>query len=373
MKKGTMRAATLPMLLIFAMALVYSEIASAARIKDLCSVQGVRGNKLSGAGIVVGLAGTGDSTTLAVLALERALRRKGVEVNSAADLTSKNVAIVWVTAVIPSFAKEGTRLDVMVNSMGDSKSLEGGTLLETHLMGADGNVYAVGSGSVSVGGFSADPSGSGSNVRNNHVTAGRVPMGAYVEREVPATITQGETISLLLSRPDFVTADNIQVAINKVIGPGSAKALGAGTVRIRIPKESYGNLTKFIAKIQTINVESDTRAVVMINERTGTIVVGGDVRIRPCHVAHGGLTVKVTATHDVSQPQAPFTGGITVPILNESVEVEEPIAYLMELGGSSAAEVAEGLNKLKVTPRDMISIFQALRMAGVMDADLEIM
>ena len=370
--RGKTRGAWLVTVLGVAGVLLASDFASAARIKDLCSVQGVRGNKLSGAGIVVGLAGTGDSTSLAVLALERALRRKGVEVNSAADLTSKNVAVVWVTTEIPAFAKEGTRLDVMVNSMGDSKSLEGGTLLETHLMGADGNVYAVASGSVSVGGFSADASGSGSNVRNNHVTAGRIPMGAFVEREVPSTITQGENINLLLSRPDFVTANNIQVAINKAIGPGSARALGAGTVKVRIPKADHANLTAFIAKVQSIGVESDTRAVIMINERTGTIVVGGDVRIRPCHVAHGGLTVSVTATPDAIQP-LPFSGGTTVPVVDATIEADQPLAYLMELGGSSAAEVAEGLNKLKVTPRDMISIFQALRMAGVMDADLEIM
>jgi flagellar P-ring protein precursor FlgI len=355
--------------------------AQAARIKNLCEIQGARGNTLRGVGIVVGLAGTGDRAADAIRAQGEILRRMGVEVQGRSDLASQNVAIVAVTAVIPPFAKEGTRIDVQVSSIYDSKSLEGGTLLETLLEGIDGNVYAVAQGSLSVGGFNVD-AGGGNSSRQNHVTAGRIPMGAFVEREIPSTITDGERIILLLKRPDFGTAENLQAAINNTYGPGTATALGAGTVNVVIPVERRRNLVSFIAEVENIEAMPDVRARVMINERTGTLVVGGEVTIRPCHVAHGALSIQVRSVPVVSQP-APFGEGETVSTQEseltvsqgESAEGEEEGAAVrvMPLGGATAAEVAEGLNRLKVTPRDMITIFQALREAGVMDADLEIM
>lgn len=357
--------------LVLGVLLLASEGARASRIRDLCEIQGARGNTLKGIGLIVGLAGTGDKTGAAVRAQERALRRMSIDVGSASELKSDNIAVVVVTATIPPFAKEGTRIDVQVSSMYDCESLEGGMLLETQLSGVDGMVYAMAQGAISVGGFNA-AGGGGTSFRKNHVTAGRVPMGAYVEAEIPSRITDGERIMLLLKRPDFGTASNIQSAINRSVKPGCASAFGAGTVAVVIPEDDRGQLVAFIARIQRIDVESDMPARIVINERTGTIVVGGMVRIRPCQVAHGGLKISIAKTPMVSQP-LPFSEGITMEVEETFLEVEEEDAFLMPLEGVSAADVAEGLNRLKVTPRDMISIFQALREAGVMDADLEIM
>lgn len=348
--------------------------AHAIRIKDLCEIQGARGNPITGVGIVTGLAGTGDKTPDAMRAQEQMLRRFGIEIDSRRDLASKNVAIVTVTTIIPAFAKEGTRLDANIQSIYDAKSLEGGTLMETFLMGSDEQVYAVAQGAISVGGFNAD-AGGGTSVRNNHVTAGHIPMGAFVEREIPSTITDGERINLLLTRPDFGTARNIQKALNKSIGPNTSKALGAGTINVVVPEQYRADLVGFIADLQEIQVKSELRARVMFNEKTGTIVVGGDVRISPCHVAHGGLTIKVSSQPVVSQP-LPFSEGLTVEAVETDIEVIEEDAALMpilinkNLNDVSAADVAEALNRLKVTPRDMISIFEVLRQAGVLEAEL---
>jgi len=346
--------------------------AEAGRIKDLCEVQGARGNDMKGIGLVVGLAGTGDKNPAAVRAQQRMLTRFGIEIGSSKELKSDNCAVVVATGVFPAFAKEGTRFDVTVSSVYDCQSLEGGTLLDTHLVGADNEVYAVAQGPVSVGGFNAEAGGGGA-IRKNHVTAGRIPMGAYVEREIPSTVTDGERITLLLKRPDFQTADTIQQVLNAAIAPDCAAALGAGTVNVKVPSDEQQDLVAFIARIQEITIRTNTPSRVVINERTGTIVVGGDVVIKPCQVAHGSLTIRVQAIPVVSQP-APFSPeGETVAAVETTVETEEMDAYLMPVEGASAADVAAALNKLRVTPRDMISIFQALREAGALEADLEIM
>lgn len=350
------------------------ETANAARIKNLCEIQGSRGNTLKGVGLIVGLAGTGDKkTSVTPQARQTVLRRLGMDVGGTPDQASSknNVATVIITAVIPASAKEGTRIDVQVSTLYDAESLEGGTLLESQLVGLDGEVYAIAQGPVSVGGFNAS-GGGGSSVRKNHVTAGRIPMGAYVEREIPSTITDGERIMLLLKQPDFGTAHNIQEAINEKLGGACALALTEGTVSVMIPKKRRSDLIEYIAFIQNLDVETDLRSRVVINERTGTLVVGGDVRVLPCHVAHGSLNIRVVATPLVSQP-LPFSDGFTVETEQVDIEVEEEEVRLMPLAGVSAADVADGLNRLKVTPRDLIAIFQALREAGVMDADLEIM
>lgn len=344
--------------------------ADAARLRDLCEIQGARGNNLRGIGLVVGLAGTGDGSRAAIQAQQRMLERMDINVQNLQDLSSDNVAIVMVTAVFPPFAKEGTRIDVQVSSLYDADSLEGGLLLETLLYGIDDNVYAVAQGPVSVGGF--DAGGAGGGVAQNHVTAGRVPNGAFIEREIPSTITDGERITLLLKQPSFGTANNIQQAINSEFGAGHATAYGAGSVNVRIPEEKQANLTAFIAELQQLEVESDIPARVVINERTGTIVVGGDVMIRPAQVAHGNLTIEITTTPFVAMP-APFTDADPVVDEIEDIEVIEQEAHLMPVEGASAGDVAAALNRLKVTPRDMISIFQALREAGALQADLEIM
>ncbi|HOZ46174.1 MAG TPA: flagellar basal body P-ring protein FlgI [Candidatus Hydrogenedentes bacterium] len=345
---------------------------SAARIRDLCEIQGARGNKLIGTGIVVGLAGTGDKANAAVIAQQRMLERLDIKVDTLKELNADNCAIVMVTAELPAFAKEGTQIDVNVDSLYDCESLEGGTLLETHLrpQGGGETVYAVAQGSVSVGGFNAG--GGGGTVTRNHVTGGRIPMGAYVEREAPSTITDGQRLVLVMKRPDFGTAHHVQTAINEAVAEDTALALGAGAVHVTIPSDQRRDLVGFVVRLQEIDVDADMPARVVINERTGTIVVGGDVRIKPCQVAHGSLTIRVQTTPLVSQP-APFGGGETVVAQVAETSVEESEAYLMPVEGASAGDVAAALNKLKVTPRDMISIFQALREAGALDADLEIM
>jgi len=351
--------------------------ASAGRLKDLCEIQGARPNMLLGIGLVVGLGGTGDKSPAAVIAQRRVLERLGIAIDDPKALKASNSAVVAVTAELPAFAKEGTRIDVSVESLHDCKSLEGGTLLETHLRGPGAGptdtVYAVAQGPVSIGGFNAGAGGrGGAAVRQNHATSGRIPMGAYVESEAPSRVTDGERLVLLLKRPDFTTADNIQQAINSRVEPGSAFAFGAGAVQVRIPEAWRRDLVSFIAFVQDLEVESDVGSRVVINERTGTLVVGSGVMIKPCQVAHGNLTIKIATTPLVSQP-LPLSQGITVQAAAIDLRVVEEEAYLMPVQGASAGEVAEALNKLKVTPRDMISIFQALRQAGALEADLEIM
>ncbi len=355
--------------LAFLLALALSENACAARIMDLCDVQGARGNDLKGIGLVVGLSATGDKSAEAVRAQQRLLSRLDVEVASYDNLKSDNCAVVLVTGTFPAFAKEGTQIDVQISSLFDCKSLEGGILLETQLTGADDEVYAVAQGAVSVGGLNA--TGGGAKVRKNYVTVGRIPMGAYIEREIPSTITDGERMSFLLKNPDFGTASKIVTVINAALGSEQARALGAGTVNVVIPKENQGDLITFIAQLQSLSVEPVALSRVVINERTGTIVVGGEVAIRPCQVAHGDLVIEVATT-----PVFPESGAL-LPDERKGevtdVKVKEQPAHFLPISGASASEVAVALNKLKVTPRDMIAIFQALREAGALDADLDIM
>jgi len=348
-------------------ALLAAPLASAGRIRDLCKVQGADENPLYGVGLVVGLAGTGDKALETIIAQEQVLRRLNIEIGSYAQLKSGNAALVSVTATLPPFAKQGTRIDVTVSSMADAKSLEGGILLPTMLYGINEQVYAVAEGAISIGGFNAGASGS--SIRKNHVSVGRIPQGASVEREVPSTITDGERINLLLHQPDFQSANNIQQAVNKIV-PGSASALGAGTVNIKVPAGT--DMVTFIARLQELQVEAGYPAKVVLNERTGTIVVGGEVVVRACQVAHGNLSIAISTVNTVSQPQ-PFGEGETVALPQSNITASEDEAFLMPVEGASAADIASALNKLKVTPRDLIAVFQALREAGALDADLEIM
>ena len=360
-------------ILIIAAILLACPAAFGARLGDLCEVQGARGNMLKGIGLVVGLSGTGDSANSAIVGQERVLERMGFDVEQLGDLASDNSAIVLVTAEIPAFAKEGTRLDVKVDSLYDAESLEGGQLMETYLYGPgeDKTVYALAQGPLSVGGFNADASG-GTGVRQNHVTSGRIPMGAYVETEVPSRITDGQRLQLLVKRPDFSTADSIRQAIDSEYGTGTARALGGGTVGVMIPEGERMDLVGFIAELEDIQVRTQAPSRIVINERTGTIVVGGSVVIKPCQVAHGNLTIRV-ATTPVVTPALSFTDADPVITEISDVDVMETEARLMPVEGTSAGEVAEALNRLRVTPRDMISIFQAMRQAGALEADLEVM
>ncbi len=363
----------LPLVAALVLLLLGSGVAEASQIRDLCEVQGARGNMLKGIGLVVGLSGTGDKTAAAAAAQQRLLDRMGVESHSLSELSSNNIAVCMVTATLPPFAKEGTRIDVKVDSIYDCKSLDGGMLLETHLMGPglSETVYAVAQGAISIGGFKGGAAMGGSRGRQ-HATSGRIPMGAYVEREAPSTITDGQRIMLLLKQPDFGTASTIQEAVAGRFGPESAAALGAGAVRITIPESDQGDLIGFVASVLDMQVRLDPPARVVINERTGTIVVGGNVMVKPCQVAHGSLTMRISAAappppalaFDDPSPDAPAWADLAA---------EEEDAYFMPVEGTSAADVAEALNRLRVTPADMIAIFQALREAGSLAADIEIM
>lgn len=340
-------------------------------IRDLCSVQGARDNTLTGVGIVVGLRGTGDSAEAAITAQKNFLDRMGVDIQDLDTLSSKNIAICTVTATLPPFSKEGTSIDVTVQSLYDAKTLEGGQLLDTYLRGPVGDtVYAVAGGAVSVGGFDSDVS-AGSSVRSNHGTVGRIPNGAMIESEVPASITDGERLTLLVNRPSVEAADSIRRKINDAFGQGTAESLSGGAVGVRIPRDKQQDLIAFIAELNKLRVEVEQPAVVVINERTGTIVVGGDVMIKPCQVAHGSLTVEIASTR-TPVPALPFTDADPIEVENADVEVTEPEVYLAPVEGTSAAEVAQALNMLRLTPRDMIAIFDAIHKAGALEAALEI-
>jgi flagellar P-ring protein precursor FlgI len=299
----------------------------------------------------------------------RLLDRLNIDVDNLGNLNSANAAIVIVTAMLPPGAKRGTRLDVQVSSLYDAESLQGGMLLDTHLLGSDDRVYAVAQGSVSVGGFAAG--GGGAAVTQNHVTVGRVPRGGHVVREVPTTITDGERIMLLVKQPRFETAAAIERAINGELGAGAATALNAGAVMVRIPPANQRDLIGFIASVNRIDVQTSVPSRVVLNERTGTIVLGGDVIIRPCQVAHGNLTIQIATTPVF--PEAPLLGEEEREGEVTDIEVEQQPARFLPVQGTSAAEVADVLNRLQVTPTDMIAIFQALRQAGALEADLEIM
>ncbi len=344
---------------------------SAARLKDIANVQGVRGNQLVGYGLVVGLAGTGDSQQVAftLQSVASMLQKFGVNVPQT-SLRLKNVAAVMVTADLPAFAKNGGTIDVTVSSLGDSASLQGGTLLQTPLQAANGNVYAVAQGSVSVGGFSSG-SGAGS-VTQNHVTAGRIPAGAIVEADVPTTLTHGGGVEVTLDNPDFTTAARVASAINAQLPQGATGAHATDASTISISADSNVDTISLIAALENISVNPDVPAKIVINERTGTVVLGGDVTVSACAIAHGNLTIQVTDNTAVSQPD-PLSGGKTVVVPRKSIEVSEGSKFLVPIPESPTIDkVVKALNALGVTPRDLIAILQAMKESGALHADLEI-
>lgn len=344
--------------------------APTVRIKDIAKVEGVRDNQLTGYGLVVGLAKTGDSdkTVFTVQSIASMLKSFGITV-SAAEIEVKNVAAVMVTATLPPFAPSGSNIDVTVSSLGDAKSLQGGTLLMTPLKAANGAVYAVAQGAVSIGGFSV--SAGGSSAGKNFSTVGRVPNGALVEKEVPTALTDGTTLNLVLQQPDFTTASRVTNAINSRFGL-IAGAKDAGRVTVGIPGHYMGNVVGFVAALEDVLVTPDTVAKVVINERTGTIVMGSDVGISESAVAHGNLQIRIKAGTEVSQPP-PMSRGSTVVTPTTDIEVEEPPASLMVLPASAnVGDVVKALNSAGATPRDIIAILQAMKTAGALHAELEI-
>ncbi len=348
----------------------FAMTAHAARVKDIAAFDGVRDNQLAGYGLVVGLNGSGDSdqTKFPVQSLVNMLEKMGVTVNRN-DVKVKNVAAVMVTAALPPFAKQGTKLDVTVSSLGDAKTIAGGTLIMTPLRGADNQVYAVAQGSILTNSFAFG--GQGATISKNHPTAGRIAAGALVERELPNVLTGKSSLRLNLSQSDFTTASRIVAAINDRFS-GSAASDDGGSVMLRIPDAFATRPVEFIAQIENIEVVQDTPARVVVNERTGTIVMGDKVRISGVAVSHGNLGLTIKESPKVSQPY-PKSQGETVVVPDTQMKVMEEVRRLSVLpDANTIGDVVQGLNLLGVTPRDLISILQAIKAAGALQAELVI-
>lgn len=363
-------------LMALGVVLLVSVTAQAERIKDIVDIQGIRSNTLEGVGLVVGLADTGDTTLPSQRLLTNILRRSGL-VFSPADLQTGNIAIVMVTAQLGPFAREGSRLDVDVSSIGDADSLSRGKLLMTELRGADGEVYAVADGSLFIGGWAA--SGEQASISKNHQTVARIPGGAIVERaEISQFVEQvgaRRFVTLTLRNNDFSTAERVSQAINGHF-VDSAMALDAGTVKVEVPETvEQAGLSAFLVDIMKPEVTVDVPAVVVINERTGTIVVGENVGISEVAISQGSLIVKVKEQKNVSQPTTPFTEGATTEVTNETfASVEESDGYLVPVSRVvTVSELAKSLNAIGATPGDLMAIFNALKRAGALQAKLEIM
>ena len=348
--------------------------ASAERIKDVASIQGVRSNPLIGYGLVVGLDGSGDQTAqtpFTIQSLTAMLAQMGVNLPPAATLQLKNVAAVMVTAMLPPFARPGQPLDVTVSSLGNAKSLRGGTLLLTPLKGADQQIYAMAQGNVVVAGAGASSGGSKTQV--NHLSAGRVPGGALVERAVPTAFEHGTEVYLELHAGDFTLAQHIAEAINKQFTAGVARALDARRVVVSAPVVPQDRVA-FLAKVEELVVESSAAAArVILNARTGSIVMNQAVSLRPVAVAHGNLSVTISATPQVSQPQA-FGRGDTVVTEKSEIQIKQDGGQLVALDGAAKlADVVRALNTLGATPQDLLAILQALHASGALRAELEIL
>lgn len=342
--------------------------AAGSRIKDLTILAGARDNQLVGYGLVTGLAGDGDKNPVyTIQSIANMLQRFGVTVPAAA-LSSKNVAAVMITADIPAFVKNGTRLDVTVSTLGDAKTLQGGVLLQSPLLGADGQVYAVAQGALAVGGFIGG--NSGGSVQKNHPTVAQIAGGALVEQEIPTQIVRNNYVELLLREPDFTSAARLAEAVNNVF-TNSAEAVDSTSIRIRVPEGHADSPVDFLARIEGIEMQPDIPARVIVNERTGTIVATSQIRIAPCAVSHGELTISIANTDDVSQPNALSQTGTTAVTTRTDAKVAEKKGSFVTLQDMPTIEkVAAGLNAIGVTPRDMMSIFQAMKQAGALQAEL---
>jgi len=350
---------------------VFANDPVAIKIRDLTSVEGVRENPLIGYGMVVGLTRTGDSqqTVFTTQTLANIMQRMGAQLP---PLTARvaNVAAVFVTASLPAFARPGTQLDVTVSAFGDAKSLEGGLLLLTPLYGADGQVYAAAQGAIAVGGYAVG--GAGASKQMNHPTLGRVPAGGRVERSLAFDFNRLSPVSLLLREPDFSTAGEISDAINLEFGHAVASARDGGRVEVDPAATGVANLTAVLARIENLSVIVHRRARVVVNERTGTVVMGRDVRLGAVSILHGGFSVQISTEYSVSQP-APLSAGRTEVVGNTEVQAKDKPARRLEIGeGASIDQLVGGLQSMGATARDVISILQAIKAAGALDADLEV-
>jgi len=344
----------------------------AARVKDIAGIKGARPNQLMGYGLVVGLNSSGDDdkTEFTFQSLTSMMKRMGIVVDKT-KVDLDNVAGVMVTATLPSFSKVGTRIDVVVSSMGNAKNLQGGTLLLTPLSAPDGNVYAVAQGPLSTGGFAAGGA-AGGGVQKNHPTVGYIPGGAIVEKDLSLNLLERNIMSLNLNNPDFTTCLRLTRVINTGIGEELAQSVDAGTVEIKIPWEFQERLVEFISLVENLNIAPDTIAKVVLNERTGTVIMGENVRISTVAISHGNLSIIVKERERVSQP-LPFSVGETVVTPDTEIAIKEEDSRLMVVPeGVNLRDVVRGLNAIGVSPRDLISIFQAIRASGALQAELVI-
>ena len=349
--------------------------AMAGRIKEVASIEGVRSNQLTGFGLVVGLDGTGDQTTqmpYTTQGLKNYMEQLGLTLTAAsqAQLQMKNVAAVLVTAQLPAFARPGQLLDINVSSLGNAKSLKGGTLIATPLKGADGEVYALAQGNLIVAGAGA--AAGGSKVQVNHLSAGRIPDCAQVERSVPTALQEGPTINLSLSASDFQTARKVAQSINNRFGNSIAQALDGRTVQVKAPTDPNARVT-FIAEMEELPVENSVAAAkVIINSRTGSIVMNQAVTLGPCAVAHGNLSISVSSTPVISQPNA-LSGGQTVVGEKANIDIKQEAGKLIQLpAATQLTDVVKALNSLGATPQDLLAILQAIKSAGALNAELEV-
>ena len=386
--------------LIFVALFVLSGYAHATRIKDMADVKGVRENQLVGYGLVVGLNGTGDGkdSKFTFQSLASMLERMGVTVNAKDIEKAQNVAAVMVTADLPAFANVGSRIDVTVSSIGDAESLTAGTLLVTPIKGADGKVYAVAQGPVNTDAFSV--SGKAAKVTKNFPTVARIVGGAIIEHEIPYDFVNKGTLSLILPRPDFTNAARVAKVINSALKSSAARTLDAGTIEVEVPKEYSGRTVELVAMIEQLDVTPDKSSMVVFNERTGTVVLGENVKIATVAIAHGNLSIEIKETADVSQPM-PFSQGrslfggsgpsgppvesrdgsaIVAPGANTAITYDTDIGVKEEKSKLfivkstvTISEVVRALNALGVTPRDLMAIFQALKVAGALHATIEVM
>jgi len=359
--------------LLLSLAVVLAPISHAARIKEVAAVAGVRSNPLTGYGLVVGLDGTGDQTTQAPFtgqSLTAMLQQFGVLLPQGVTMQPRNIAAVMVTASLPPFAQPGQQLDINVSSIGNAKSLRGGTLIATPLRGADGQIYAIAQGNLVVGGAGA--SAGGSKVQINHLSAGRIPSGAQVERSVPTPLAQGEVLQLDLNSSDYATARAVAQAINKAKGAGTAQAMDGRVVRVRAPTTPDERVA-FLADVENLPVDlAPAAARVVINARTGSIVMNQAVTLSSCAVAHGSLSVTISSTPVISQPNA-LSGGQTTVAEKADIAIRQEPGSLIQLpAGARLSDVVKALNSLGATPQDLLAILQAMKSAGALNAELEV-
>ncbi|NLF82837.1 MAG: flagellar basal body P-ring protein FlgI [Candidatus Gastranaerophilales bacterium] len=340
------------------------------RIKDVTHIDGIRENQLVGYGVVVGLPGTGDNSLSTQMTNVSLLKNLGTVIDKPNDIKKGNTAAVIITATAPPFARNGDRIDVTVSSLADASSIEGGVLVQTQLLAANGEVVAVAQGPISVGGTSA--SANGSSARTTIVTSGRIPNGAIIERDISCDIGDEYGLKLVLQRSDFSMAAKIADVVSARLAP--AKAIDASAIRVMIPTQYNDDRIKFLSLLENLTLENaDSIAKVVINERTGTIVIGNNVKLLPAAVAHGNLTVTVKTTNEVSQPNEMATVGQTVAYSNSEIDIQETPGNLVEVpANANLSELVKALNAIGVTPFDLISILQALKEAGSLQAQLQI-